>query len=652
MSPQQIIKHLKNYLKKSENSLLAHYRPKQKSEEDDNDLKCSNLFDTKERSLKIALFCLNQQSSKVTVEKILPLLISENLVSSNASLQDLYSSIPIQDKGLIDKAIHNMMIDMAIIENSGRYSLSAHRIEQLQEIAKTVDTEEHQVKQKLYKLYFKTQSISFDYFLDKISKCISLIVYKTTSKVNDYFSNFSDTPYDSDILKKIILDSIMTYIDENAIKITEWQKMIIEIFESKDKQIISWINSIHKSFWFLAAIGCDGQTNALFRDNIEDYNIFFDSHVVLRGMLNSGSDADICLDILQKGKRLNVPMYLSEPMFSEVSKAFEQADNFFTACSDDINRVTILLEDLGKKHDVVDAFFRQKIINNDLQWHEFLSQYFSNRNPEVLETYLSNIHGINIYSNTKFQIEEWNEIQQISNDLMNKRSKTIERKKKQSPNPETEEERQFNLRTNEAKQLEILYLLRSKSVPNYWFVTYDHFIYETCVSLYKSSGNNSKYYPCFMKPNKWLEILSISDKESLNETVYNEILLSPAMHHVVNNIEATVINEILKRHIDTKVRDKEILNNMFKDAVDHIAIADVKKELSTSKYVGNKVDTLDDIIRNVLHKKMSKYDKVFHDQNTEIERIKKDKQKSENKARYYKQQITLLRKDKNSKRKK
>ena len=64
------------------------------------------------------------------------------------------------------------------------------------------------------------------------------------------------------------------------------------------------------------------------------------------------------------------------------------------------------------------------------------------------------------------------------------------------------------------------------------------------------------------------------------------------------------------------------------------------------------MDTLDDIIRNVLHKKMSKYDKVFHDQNTEIERIKKDKQKSENKARYYKQQITLLRKDKNSKRKK
>ena len=45
-------------------------------------------------------------------------------------------------------------------------------------------------------------------------------------------------------------------------------------------------------------------------------------------------------------------------------------DNFFTACSDDINRVTILLEDLGKKHDVVDAFL-DKIINNDLQWRSF-----------------------------------------------------------------------------------------------------------------------------------------------------------------------------------------------------------------------------------------------------------------------------------------
>jgi len=449
----------------------------------------------------------------------------------------MYTAIPIQDKNLIDKAIYHMKSDMEILENRGMYSLPAHRIQNLKKISSHVDTEEQQVKQKLFKLYSGTLSVSLNDFSDKIEKCISLIVYKTTSRVNDYFSSFCDAPYDADVLKKIILDSIITCIGETD-KISEWQKFIIEILKSKDKQTISWINSIHKSFWFLAAIGCDGQSNTLFRDNIEDYNIFFDSHVVLRGMLNSGSDADVCLDILQKGSRLNVPMFLSEPMFVEVSKAFEQADYFFSSCGGDVNRVIKLLTDLERKHDVVDAFLLQRVTNPDLQWHEFLSQYYSPSNPKALETYLSNVHKITLYKNSEFEAGEWQEIERILSDLMHKRSKAIERKKKQSPDPETEEERQFNLRSNEAKQLEILYQLRSKSGPNFWFVTYDRFIYKTCISLYKSSGNSSQYFPFFMKPNKWLEILSISDKESLNETVYNEILLSPTMHHVVNSLES------------------------------------------------------------------------------------------------------------------
>jgi len=58
------------------------------------------------------------------------------------------------------------------------------------------------------------------------------------------------------------------------------------------------------------------------------------------------------------------------------------------------------------------------------------------------------------------------------------------------------------------------------------------------------------------------------------------------------------------------------------------------------------VENLDDVIRTILYERMGKYDKVFRDQNSEIERMKKDKQKAINKARYYKQQVTRLTKKK------
>ena len=296
-------------------------------------------------------------------------------------------------------------------------------------------------------------------------------------------------------------------------------------------------------------------------------------------MLNAGSEADICSDILAKGKKLKVPMYLSEPLFTEISNTFEQANTFFINCGGDLNRVIKLLETLERKHDVVDAFIAQMSKNPDLEWQEFLSQYYSPQSPQTLETYLSSMLSIGVHKNGGFEVEEWTEIETIIRELMLRRSKPIERKIKQARDPQSEEERQLFLRANEAKQLEILYKLRAEHGTNYWFVTYDRFIYETSLGIYKTSNNNPRYFPCFIKPNKWLEILTISDKENLRENVYSEILMSSAMHHAVNNVEASVITEILRRNIDTKVTDNNVLSNMFKDAVNKAITSDINGEI-------------------------------------------------------------------------
>ncbi len=626
---------------KIENSLLAFYLPKINAKEENEDLQKSELFDVKERSLKIALFALNKQSSKVTIEKILPLLISERLLIKNSSIDELRNNIPVQDKSLVDQALEHMKLGLDVLEKSGLYQLSAHKVDELRRIADSVDIEEVGVKKKLSKHYSSQVGLTETGFAENLEKCMSLIVYKTTSKVNDYFSSLGDSSYDAESLKRIVLDSIITCLG-NADKLIEWQQIIIEILQSMDSQIVKWLNYIHRSFWFLAAIGCDGQTNSLFRENIEDYNIYFDSHIILRGMLNSGSEAQICSDIIGRGKKLNVPMFVSDPMLSEISKAFQQADRIFYSCHGDVNRIIKLLDDLNRKHDVIDAYVLQKESNPDLTWPEFLSPYYSSTNNKTLETYLSNVLNIKPTNISDFDINEWENVESIASELLGSRAKAIARIKEQSVDPETEEERQFYLRSNEAKQLELLYKLRKENGPNYWFVTYDRFICDTCVEIFKKSQNDPNYFPCFMKPNKWLEILLISDKESLSQTVYNEILMSPAMHHAVNSVEATVITEILKRNIDTKVREKSVLNNMFKEAVNRAAIIDVKDEISNGDYSSKKTENLDDVIRLVLYDRMSKYDKVFKEQNSEIERAKKERQKALDKAKYYKQQVTRL----------
>jgi hypothetical protein len=332
-------------------------------------------------------------------------------------------------------------------------------------------------------------------------------------------------------------------------------------------------------------------------------------------------------------------MYLSEDMFSEVKSAFEQADKIVNSCKGDIQRLKNLMENLGQKHDVIDAYFMRLKESNGLDWDEFLGSYYSISNPGLLEKFLKNVLHIEIFK-TDYKFEELAETSEIKDMLLKKRGRQVRKAIREAYSPEREEDRQYKLRENEAKQIELLYKLRKENNGNYWFVTYDRFVYDVSIDIYKNHNNDSKYFPRFMKPNKWLEILRISDKNSLEEPVFYDILMGSAFHHAVNNIEAAVITEMLKNNIDTMVHDNEVLNIMFKEAVGKAVVADIKNEVQSHKLPNIQPENFEDSIRNVLCQRLSKYDETFREQNEELKQAKSSAAKEHRRANYFKAQLT------------
>ena len=80
------------------------------------------LYEVITRSLKIALFALNRQSEKVSVENILPLLISEALLGQTLTASELHAQLPIQDQGKVVAALSHMETQLQVLNSGGQYS--------------------------------------------------------------------------------------------------------------------------------------------------------------------------------------------------------------------------------------------------------------------------------------------------------------------------------------------------------------------------------------------------------------------------------------------------------------------------------------------------------------------------------------------------
>jgi hypothetical protein len=201
----------------------------------------------------------------------------------------------------------------------------------------------------------------------------------------------------------------------------------------------------------------------------------------------------------------------------------------------------------------------------------------------------------------------------------------------------------MNLRTNEAKQLETIYKYKQKGENNYWFVTYDAFIYRVCSDIYRKNEYQAKYYPCYLKPNKWLEIINLSTRNSISLNTFREILMSPNLHLAVNVIEAKVVNQILEKQLDKKVKDKIVLRNMFRETVKRTASEDIEKDLAGKNQNSCSDDPeMESFIKRVLYEKMKDYELILSAQDRELSKVRKERQKAINRANYYKSELTKI----------
>jgi hypothetical protein len=499
-----------------------------------------------------------------------------------------------------------------------------------------VDLFENTAIEIIYEKFVMKNQYTLEKFKILIKQIVSLIIYNTTisAKISD--ENEANS-YDSDTLKRVIIDAIHNVVstDEGT-----WFNITEYILLSDRQEIVYWLNSTRKTYWFLAIMGLDPELARLYRDNLHDYKLFLDSHIVIRCIVNAGDEAQICRDIILKGKENSVKMYLSRPIFEEVENSFFNAVKMYRNCDGDIGRITQLLKNLDKKSDILDGFLLQKNKDKQLEWEEYISSFYSKRDETILSEYIKNTLGIEIIDDCEFCEEEWGEIQELYSDLLDKRVGNLRKRKAISGDDKGEDIRQMNLRTNEAKQLEIIYQYKQKGENDYWFVTYDSFIYRVCSDIYKKNSYSPKYYPCYLKPNKWLEILTICGKNDIGLNAFREILMSQSLHIAVNSIEGKVINEILEKNLDQQVKDKNFLKKMFMEAVNKTIIEDIETDISNKKTDKNNDDPeMEDFIKRVLYERMQRYETILFAQDKELVKMKKEKDKALHKADYYKKEL-------------
>ena len=146
-------------------------------------------------------------------------------------------------------------------------------------------------------------------------------------------------------------------------------------------------------------------------------------------------------------------------------------------------------------------------------------------------------------------------------------------------------DRQHRLRTNEAQQMAIIYELRNiidSIKKQYWFVTFDEFVYEVSATLV-SDADGFYEFPCYMKPSTWLGIIINASPDPLSINTFREILLSRDVQQVANQLELEIISQMLQSRVDQDVESIETLRHIFTDIINRPAVQEAYQKVLESE---------------------------------------------------------------------
>jgi hypothetical protein len=497
------------------------------------------------------------------------------------------------------------------------------------------------VIRKIYKKYQTELKSDFENFKSNFIPCLTQIIYRTALNTTSAIFNgdFNTDEYNKESLQVVISHEIGALLGEID-DLREFEQIVYDVLTSSDDDIIDFLKMLFKSYWMLCLLNIDPEVIEVQKKAFSNYIFYLDSHIVIRAMVEAGGSSNLCSEIIRLCNDSKLKMRLSYTIYIEVKKAFESAYSIFRETAGDTDRAIKIFHDLSRKSDIIEGYIFAKQKNRNLSWQTYMNRFFSPIKKDKLKNYLNRELNIEVMDQREFTEGEWGRIEEIKDLLLSRRNVTIDDK---NSDQSKKIDKQVILRTNEATQMAIIYNYRNIDDDHqYWFVTFDKFVYEASIELSKQS-DDMYGFPCFIKPARMLEMLSQLKHDKVEVNTFRSILNSESIHIVANSIETEIIAELLRNRVDYNVESKETLREMYDDILSRPILQDAYQKYANSEENIDEADAnkiIKDTIIETLQENLKKQNIKIHGLNDEIVDKTIQLRKEKKRSKYLRSQLT------------
>lgn len=610
-----------------------------------------------ERSLRLLAGILVSDAVNTTQTKVIDAILLEALLTTSEpadksnliakAMQIVSSDAALTRAGFVEGL--ESLIDQGIMQSSddNKVILEKSMRDKILAQHNALDEQDTNLFLHLYERSALASEIDLPTYRRVVAHVIIQVVYDTavTMVEQEFGTNSNPFGYDADEINRIVADALTNIDNLPQGGIGKWQSIIVSVLQSDDPAVITWLNRLRKAYWALTVLGMDPGAIKYTSAHLKNYCVYLDSHIVLRAMVQAGGESQMCQKIVALGRKLNVEMRLSSTLFNEVQQAFIGANEVYYSASRDIPRALEFLEAVHRRSDIFDGFLAVKTHNPACSWDAFMNRFYSPLDEFKLRRYIQNELGVLVQPDEDFSNEQHGRIEDITRRLLEKRSQIVRPPKNLSEERRAAWERQYLLRTNEARQMAIVYELRHLTKGDgkqYWFVTFDEFVYDVSAALV-ADGDRFYSAPCYMQPATWLQIMANASPDPLSINMFREILLSRDVQQVADQLESEVISQMLKSRIDQDIKNIDTLLYMFSDIINRPAVVEAYEKALKAEGI-EKLTATDRVKDKIIDAMQTRITKVKEDLNkvkSEAEVERRRAARAEGKADYLKRQLRL-----------
>jgi len=639
--------------------ILPRLQQEQKKEPEARKKVISTEISRDEKALRLLSGIVFSQDAEITQKEIFENIIIATFLKAGQNIQTRISinkqvnevfTITQKSKEILNKTINSLIVEGKLNKIDPDKEFFTIDKDLLKTISSNIASKTREENHALQSFFEGTYAKSI-FTITEFIKCIDNITTEILTKdallfAQEIFKKSIVTdPYNKQNLERMITETIIIQNVKGGVSF--WYPIIHELFTTNNSVAQTYLVNRFKSYFILLLLNLDPDCTSYEVAHLKNHSIFIDSHIALRAMVNAGGDVDICRKIISEHQKRGIKTYISEAMFNEIHNSFKFANDVYLE-RQDIDKVLEFYKELKISSDVFDGYLKMLNQKPDLSWNSYINIFWSPTRRDVLKNFIELEMGIEVY------IADHLPDSVIESGVAQITSLLLDIRRQQLPEgPASEKEideyrRHLRLRHNEASLIVLIYLLRNKAIENkdtkeIWFLTFDTFVYKA--NSYLAMSDKNYAYPCYYKPARWLEMLSLFADQPTTDFVFKQLLLSEEIQRTATLIESEVLYKMLQKRVDNTVTNIQTLIHMFKGIVNRPAIQDAYEEMLKAEGVlkfkkGKEVEKIifDEVALEIAKLRLEL--QKTRDEKEEVELLKKKEQK---RSHYYKKQFGRLR---------